>query len=116
MALKWPDKDPQEILDYPVSFADWLMPGRALQNQQITAIEADNNESPVAIQVPTVVGGVLLAASTAASPEILDTMVVWLEGGTTGVTYTFTLEADDDEATPIDRHVVRRVKIKVKEK
>ena len=24
MALKWPDKDPEEILDYPLDWTDWL--------------------------------------------------------------------------------------------
>lgn len=116
MALKWPDKDPQECLDYPLGFQDWLEDGRALQNPVVSAIIPNNGESPVALFLPPEAPAPLLASSGNSSPEVLDTVVVWLEGGTNNTTYTLVIEADDDLASPKDRHVVRRVNIKVKEK
>jgi hypothetical protein len=116
MALKWPQKDPAEVLDYSVEFDDWLLPGRNLANPTITNIEASNGESPVALNVVASSPLLGISGDLTASPHPLDTIIVWLDGGTNDVTYTLTLEADDDQASPLDRHVVRRVSIKVKEK
>ena len=109
MALKWPDKDPEEILDYPVQFDDWLVAGcDILGGSPGPKVEQEGVSDPgtsVSPLIPIVVDEVYVAGKS---------IVVWLSGGTVGEKYTFKITAQDT-ATPA-RTVIRRVTIKVKEK
>lgn len=102
MALVWPAKDPEEVLDYPVQFNDWLVTGCDIA-QGATLVQ-EGTSTPGSLS-DIVVDGVFVSGKA---------IVVWLSGGTNGETYTFKLTATDT-GTPT-RTVVRRVKIKVKTK
>lgn len=102
MALVWPQKDPEEVLDYPVQFDDWLIPGLDIAAGATVVQEG--------LSTP---GGLsdLIVDNTFVSGK---SIVTWLSAGTDGETYTFKITAMDT-GTPI-RTVVRRVKIKIKVK
>ena len=103
MALSWPNKDPEEILDFPVDFSLWVV-------------------SPAVIAAGTAVIESKVGDDTA-SPLVIDLVAfasnivtVWLSGGVAGVKYTFKVTADDDNAVPSARKGVRRVKLTLKVK
>lgn len=105
MALKWPDKDPEEVLDYPLDWTDWL-----------------------ASVAPAVLDSVVVAQDGASDPGGLTDIVIdqqlvttpnivaWLSGGTAGEKYTFKVTVSDDGTSPNERTAVRRVTLKVKNK
>lgn len=102
MALSWPPKDPEEVLDYPVQFNDWLITGLDIATGATVVQEG--------VSVPggltdLVVDGVFVSGKS---------VVTWLSAGTAGEAYTFKITATDT-GNPI-RTVVRRVKIKIKAK
>lgn len=100
MALSWPPKDPEEVLDYPVQFDDWLVAGCDIAAGPTVALEGTS--TPGGLSDLTVDNTFVAGKS----------IVVWLSSGTDGETYTFKITAIDT-GTPV-RTVVRRVKIKVK--
>ena len=103
MALSWPNKDPEEVLDFPVDFSLWVV-GAASIAAGTAVIESkvgDDTASPLVID--------LVNFAT-------DIVNVWLSGGVAGVKYTFKITADDDNVTPSARKGVRRVKLTVKAK
>lgn len=105
MALSWPEKDPEEVLDYPVQFDDWLVSG----------CDIDGVGSPPTViqegtSTPTGLTDLVVDATYVSGKSI----VVWLSGGTTGDSYTFKITAADTGIPT--RTVVRRVKIKIKDK
>lgn len=102
MALKWTDKDPDEVLDYPVDFEDWLVPG------------CDIAAGATVIQEGTSIPGGLTDIVVDSVFVVGPRIVTWLSGGTIGESYTFKVTANDT-ATPI-RTVIRRAKIKIKAK
>ena len=121
-ALKWPDKGPDECLDYSVDFGDLLPTDSRLSPTDapvITIERPSNQESPPTLLVGASPGVFVTASGTESpveSPERLDTVTIWLLGGTLGVTYTVRVDVMDDNVTPKQRLFVRRVKIKIKEK
>ena len=102
MALVWPNKDPEEVLDYPVQFDDWLIPG--LDIAAGATVVQEGLSTPQGL-TDLIVDNVFVAGKS---------IVTWLSAGTDGETYTFKITAMDTGA-PI-RTVVRRVKIKIKVK
>ncbi len=102
MALVWPNKDPEEILDYPVQFKDWLVVGCDIASG--ASVVQEGVSEPGAL-TDLVVDGAFVAGKA---------IVTWLSGGTNDETYTFKITAQDT-GTPT-RTVIRRVKIKVKVK
>ncbi len=101
--IRWPDKDPSEVLDYPVNFTDWLVSPAFLDVNETTVVQLGTS-SP---------GGL--------TDLIIDTVqtttthvVVWLSGGTVGELYSFQVNVDDDNS-PV-RTAERTVVIKVTEK
>jgi hypothetical protein len=104
MALVWPNKDPEEVLDYPVGFSDWLISGLDIKSSPAPTVAQEGTSDPGGL-VDLSVDNVFVAGKQ---------IVVWLSGGTSGEAYTFKITAQDT-GTPT-RTVVRRVKIKVKEK
>ena len=105
--LKWPDKDPDERLDYHVDFTSWVETGRTIDSVNATieeAIKEDGTaESPVTLLINTQV----VAGNKA---------TLWLSGGLLGATYTLKVLVTDDNASPEDREAVRRVKLKIKKR
>ena len=102
MVLVWPNKDPEEVLDYPVQFDDWLIPGLDIA---VGATVVQEGISTPGGLTDLIVDGAFVAGTS---------IVTWLSAGTDGETYTFKITANDT-GTPI-RTVVRRVKIKIKVK
>lgn len=102
MALSWPPKDPEEVLDYPVQFNDWLVEGCDIASGATVAQEGVSDPGAL---TDLSVDGAFVAGKA---------IITWLSGGTDGETYTFKITAQDT-GTPT-RTVVRRVKIKVKTK
>ena len=102
MALTWPNKDPEEVLDYPVQFSDWLVPGCDIA-AGATVVQEGVSEPGGLTDI--VVDAVFVVGKS---------IIVWLSAGTAGETYSFKIDADDT-GTPV-RTVIRRVKIKVKAK
>jgi hypothetical protein len=105
MALVWPDKDPEEVLDYPVSFKDWLVEGCDIDGVSNPPTVVQEGTSTPNGLTDLIVDNVFTAGKQ---------IVTWLSAGTAGDSYLFKITADDT-GTPV-RTVVRRVKIKVKEK
>ena len=103
MALSWPNKDPEEELDYPVDFSLWVVTGQTI----------DNATCVIESQVGDDTANPLIVDTVQWSNDIVN---VWLRGGVSGVKYTFKVTVDDDTAVPFDRKGVRRVKLTVKEK
>jgi len=102
MALVWPNKDPEEVLDYPVQFDDWLIAGLDIA---VGATVVQEGISTPGGLTDLIVDGAFVAGKS---------IVTWLSAGTDGETYTFKITANDT-GTPV-RTVVRRVKIKIKVK
>ena len=103
MALKWPDKDPEEILDYPLDWTDWLgtVPPAVIDTVSVTQ---DGTSDPGGLSDVTV------DSQSVATPNV----VAWLSGGTAGEKYTFKVTVTDDQVP--ERTAVRRVTLKVKNK
>lgn len=103
MALVWPNKDPEEYLDYPVDFTAWVVAGNNIDSAAavVESQVGDDTASPLVVE--------LVQFGS-------DIVNVWLSGGVSGVSYVFKVTVSDDNVTPSDRVGVRRVKIKIKEK
>jgi len=85
------DKDPGALLDYRVSWADWLADGETIASSVFTAED-----------------GITIAASSNTN----EVGTVWLNGGTEGRTYKVTHEVTTSDAR-VDR---RRFIVVVKER
>lgn len=94
-----PDKDPEEVLDYPINFAPWLVSPATL--------DTAGGQCTV-----SVVSG---AGLTVASVVVSSTHITaWLSGGVVGTKYVLKYTAKDTNGTV--RTGVRRFKLTVKEK
>lgn len=118
MALKLPELDPQECLDYSVEFSDLLAAGSSI----VDATVEIETVSPDASPIPDLQYGspsVFLTntqpqPSPTPSPLINDTVVFWLSGANIviGSTYTFKVLVLDDNVP--QRCFLRRVTVKGK--
>ncbi len=103
MALVWPAKDPEEVLDYPVDLSLWLTTGSDIEpTTPIPTVAQEGVSDP---------GGLtdILVDNVFVSGKLI---VVWLSSGTDGETYTFKATIADNQSN--QRTLVRRIKIKVK--
>lgn len=125
MALKLPDLDPLECLDYSVEFSDLMAAGTSLIDALVTIDSQSVTPSPTpSPELPDLQYGspsVFLTntqpqPSPEPSPLINDTVVFWLAGTNivVGTTYVFIVQAFDDN-TP-QRCFSRRVSVKGKDK
>ena len=105
MALSFPDKDPEEVLDYPVQFDDWLVDGCDIDGVSSPPTVVQEGTSTPGGLTDLIVDNVFVAGKS---------IVVWLSSGTGGEKYTFKITADDTGSPT--RTVIRRVVIKVKDK
>lgn len=101
--LKSTDKDPESILDYDVSFVQWVTAPAVLQTAG-TSVVQDGVSVPNGL-TDIVVDSVVVAANL---------VVMFISGGTDGETYILKVKAVDNN-NPV-RTVVRRVKMKVKKR
>ena len=98
---RWPDKDPDERLDYLVDLREWVATGRTIDSAEAVVESADPTEAPFTLVVDAVTFN-------------LDVVAVWMSGGTAGLRYTVKVTATDDNAAPSDRQVVRRGDLRVR--
>ena len=105
MALSWPPKDPQEVLDYPVQFNDWLVEGCDIDGVGTPPTVVQEGTSTPGGLTDLIVDNVFVAGKS---------IVTWLSAGTSGESYVFKMTALDTGSPA--RTVVRRIKIKVKDK
>jgi len=112
--LKFPNKDPEERLDYVVDFSDLLVPGRTIASATCEIESATPAESPVALNF-TASPTVQLTQLGGESPLVEDGVVLWFDGGTLNTKYQLKVIAIDD-AAPITRQYVRRATLQIKEK
>ena len=103
MALKWPAKDPEEVLDFPVEFTDWVVSPDVLDSA-VCVIESkvgDDSGNPMVVD---------------ATQFATNIVAVWLSGGVAGVKYVFKVTVTDDHVSPSDRTGIRRISLTCKEK
>lgn len=92
-ALRWPDKDPADVLDYALDWSD-----------QLALSDPDDTISSATWTVPAgLTAGAQFVASGIAA--------IWLSGGTAGTDYTVTCRI----VTTGGRTLERSVKLLVKE-
>lgn len=105
MALAWPDKDPGEVLDYPLEWDAWLVQGATL-----SAVGGDCTVVLEGVSSPGGLTNLTIDLVQVASPDV----VTWLSGGSVGETYTLLATVKDNQ-TP-KRTGVRRIKISITKK
>ena len=85
--LRWPDKDPADVLDYALDFTDFLAQS-----------DPDDTISSVIWTVP--------AGLTAGVQTVLGALAIaWLSGGTAGVNYAITCRMVTAGGRTIERNV-----------
>jgi len=92
-----PDKDPDEVLDYPIDFSQWLVSPATLNVSAGCGVEVSGT-------------GLIVDSVTVTTTHI----IAWLSGGTLGSSYVLKYTAVDTNGTV--RTGVRRFKMKIKEK
>jgi hypothetical protein len=96
MALQWPAKDPDEVLDYTIDWTD------RLSSETITlstwTITCEDEDSPDLTEDSNAISTVYT--------------VIWLSGGTLGLTYLLT----NHITTSAGREMDQTVKLKLKTK
>lgn len=103
MALKFPTKDPNEVLEYTLDFTEWTPVGDSIQAVG-TSVVQDGTSVPGAL-TDIVVDSVVVAS---------DLVVAWISGGTKGEKYTLKYTVVDNN-NPV-RTGVRRVTLTVRDK
>ena len=96
MSLKWPFKDPDEVLDYTI---DWggspEAPGRTFNDQLVTSIF-------------TVPAGLIKQSET----HTLTTATVWIAGGTVGTLYEINNRITTVGGRTMDQTVKLQIRVK----
>lgn len=88
--LKWPDKDPNDILDYEINWASRLA-----------------EEDTITMSIWTISGSGL----TKQSDSFEDTnTTIWLVGGTLGIKYTMTNRVTTTDGRTMDQSVTLKIK------
>lgn len=95
MALTWPPKDPEEVLDYTIDWSD-RMSGDTITTSE-WEMDPDNDDE------------LLIEDSNSISGE---NTIIWLSGGTLGETYFLT----NHIVTSAGREMDQTVKLKIKSK
>ena len=119
--VKFDDKDARECLDYTIDFSDLLPAGSQLASATavIESVKSGpGSPTPSPDPVLTFRGSphASVVSSGATSPAINDQVLIWLESGHTGATYTIRVDALDSESAPGPRCYTRRATIKIKDK
>lgn len=106
MSMKWPNKDPDEILDYSIDWSRFL--GTAIIADYTWYVEdADGVKTQLTNSGP-LVNGIQLVSSTAT-----DTVTTaYIGAGTDNVQYKFTCQITDTNGLVVERSVRLRVRNK----
>ena len=107
MSFRWPNKDPDETLDYSV---DW---SRYLDTATISSVSwFVNNSSGVKTSLPqgSTVNTIINSAQTTSTDN--KTATINVAGGTNNVEYTFTCQITDSTGTVSERTIKLRVREK----
>jgi len=95
MALKWPDKDPDEVLDYLVDWSD-----------RLTGSDTIDTSTWI---MPSAPDALLIKDSDTHNNT---TTTIWLSGGTLGTKYTLTNRVVTDGGRTMDQSMIIAIKTK----
>jgi hypothetical protein len=111
MSLVWPNKDPDELLDYSV---DWTS---ALGTLDITNVSWSVRSTRYATEVPLAAGDTMTEGSNNAHIDGIQNIsqstvgkvaVIFIAGGTDRVDYTFVCTITTSQGTILQRSVILR--------
>lgn len=105
----FPDKDPDEVLDYSQHFAELLAEDLEFDTVDVEVESCTPAETPFQLTVSNA-----QLASEPETPLVATTALFWLSGGTLGTKYVLKTTFSDSQNTPEDRTFVRRSTIKIK--
>ncbi len=106
MSLKWPNKDPDETLDYSIDWSRFI--GSATISNFVWFVD---NENGVKTQLSN--GGSLVNTIQLVSSTNTNTVVTaHIAGGTDNVKYKFTCRITDSNGLVVERTVFLRVREK----
>lgn len=98
---RWPDKGPEEVLDFVLDWTDWLATGAQVDS---AVHELDGVSTPGGLSDLTIDQSVVSNPQTAC----------WLSGGTENEEYVIKATITDDQSP--ERTAVRRMRIRIKKK
>ena len=113
MSFTWPNKDPDEQLDYSVDWSRFL--GTATLNSVVWSIKSNSYTTKTVLAA----GETLAVASSAASSDTIQNVsqsqtstvaTINIGGGTANETYTFFCRIIDTTGSQVERTIKLRVK------
>lgn len=113
MSFRWPNKDPDETLDYSV---DW---SRFLGTAKITAVKWFVKSSLYTVKTELTSGNNLATASGGATTDNIQNVqqtntntvsTINISGGQNNIEYTFICQMTDDTGSTAERSVKLRIK------
>lgn len=106
MSLKWPNKDPDEILDYSIDWSRFL--GSATISDYTWFVDDENGTKTQLTDSGPLVNGIQLVSSTSTNTVT----TAYLGSGTDNVRYKFTCQITNTNGLVIERTVFLRVREK----
>lgn len=106
MSLKWPNKDPDEILDYSIDWSRFL--GSSTISDYTWFVDDENGTKTQLTDSGPLVNGIQLISSTSTNTVT----TAHLGSGTDNVRYKFTCQITDTNGLVIERTVFLRVREK----
>src|SRR5580765_8007575 len=96
--IELPDKDADDLLDYQIDMAEFVVSPYHVDSETVEIEAAGNGESPISLTVEDVG-----AASGCGGPSRPTAVLFWLRGGTRGVRYRGKVTVSDDAELSPDR-------------
>jgi hypothetical protein len=106
MSLKWPNKDPDEILDYSIDWSRFL--GNATISSFTWFVDDENGVKTELVNSGPLVNGIQLISSTNTNTVT----TAYIGSGTENVLYKFTCQITNSNGLVVERSVRLRVRNK----
>ena len=106
MSMKWPNKDPDEVLDYSIDWSRFL--GTATIVDYTWYVEDENGVKTELTDSGPLVNGIQLVSSTATNTVT----TAYIGSGTDNLMYKFTCKITDTNGLVVERSVRLRVRNK----
>ena len=106
MSMKWPNKDPDEILDYSIDWSRFL--GTATIVDYTWYVEDENGVKTELTDSGPLVNGVQLVSSSATNTVT----TAYIGSGTNNKLYKFTCQITDTNGLTVERSVRLRIRNK----
>ena len=106
MSLKWPNKDPDEILDYSIDWSRFL--GNATISSFTWFVDNENGVKTELVNSGPLVNGIQLISSTNTNTVT----TAYIGSGTENVLYKFTCQITNSNGLVVERSVRLRVRNK----